>query len=312
MSLALVAPEWDQDYWLRALRALAPDRDIQVWPDIPRPEDVRYALTWKPPQALWPQLPNLEGIVNLGAGVDALMSDPLVPDVPIARCVDPDLSARMAEYVTLHCLAHVRDVAADAAAQRDATWRPRLSRAASDVCVGLLGLGTLAEACTKPLLSLGFDVVGWSRSRREIAGVESYAGEAERAAFLARTDILVALLPLTAETRGILGADLFAELRRSPDHAPSLINVGRGGLQVEADILAALDDGTLDFATLDVFEPEPLPPANPLWHHPRVRITPHVSATSAPEALAAYVLRQVAHMEGGEGPEHPVDRARGY
>jgi glyoxylate/hydroxypyruvate reductase A len=180
------------------------------------------------------------------------------------------------------------------------------------VRVGLLGFGVLGRDAAVKLATLGFDVAGWGRTAREAAGVRVYGAD-EFDAFLARTDILVSLLPLTPQTRGILNRDLFGRLARGGRlGGPILINVGRGGLQVEADILAALDDGTLKAATLDVFQAEPLPPDSPFWAHPGVTVTPHDSATSEPEATAHYIADQIRRHEAGEPFRAIVDRVRGY
>lgn len=309
MRLLFASEEWDAAPWRERLEALDPSVTVETEPS--EPAAIDYVLAWKPRAGLWPTLTGLKGVVNLGAGVDALLADPSLPDVPIARCVDPDLSARMAEYITLHCLAHLRDVRADDAAQARAEWEPRPARVASEVTVGLMGYGALARAAQAPLHALGFSCIGWSRSAKDDADVPVHVGADGLRAFLAGTDILVSLLPLTDATRGLLNASAFAKLRRTHG-APSLINAGRGGVQVEPDILAALDAGTLGFATLDVFEEEPLPADNPLWRHPRVRITPHVAAPSDPLALAPYVLAQIERMERGLAPEHPAVRDRGY
>ena len=201
------------------------------------------------------------------------------------RVVDEDLTNRMSEYVVLHCLMHLRAQRRHDEQQRRKIWfDDRFQPGAHEVRVGIMGLGVLGQDAARKLRAIGFDVAGWSRSPREIEGMPTFSGEAGLAPFLARTDILVCLLPLTQATRGILGRALFERLARDGRlGGPILVNAGRGGLQVEADILAALDDGTLKAATLDVFEMEPLPPESPLWSHPAVTVTPHNAAMSNPE-----------------------------
>ena len=184
---------------------------------------------------------------------------------------------------------------------------------AGDVRVGLLGLGELGRDSAEVLSRIGFQVAGWSRSARSIPGIACYHGADGLTAFLARTDILVALIPLTPETRGILDRKLFQGLARDGVLGrPVLINAGRGGLQVEADILAALDDGTLGAATLDVFETEPLPVSSRLWTHPKAAMTPHNAADSSPGAIADDVAAQILAHVAGKPLKNVVDRDKGY
>jgi glyoxylate/hydroxypyruvate reductase A len=278
------------------------------------PGAVRYTAVWKPPAGFLRTLPNLAAIFNLGAGVDALIQDATLPDVPLVRVVTRDLTARMTEYVVLHVLLHHRRQRMLDAAQQRRTWAAKDQWAASAVRVGIMGYGELGQDAGEVLVRLGFRVAAWSRSPKlASAGVELFSGAEGLAPFLARTDILVALMPLTPETRGILDRRLFAGLAQDGVlGAPVLINAGRGGLQVEADILAALDDGTLGAATLDVFNQEPLPADSPLWTHPNVTITPHNAADSDPDAISDYVAQQILAFEAGEPLANVVDRRRGY
>jgi len=315
MSLLVAIRGWTPDAWIDRFRRLAPELNVL---DARQPFEaaaVTHAAVWKPTPGLLATLPNLRAIFNLGAGVDALLADPTLPDVPIARVVDPDLTARMTEWVTLNVLMHHRQVRARAEDQRRADWASREQPAAKDVTVGLMGLGVLGRDAATVLARLGFRLTGWSRSPRAIDGMECFAGDAGLGLFLERSDILVVLLPLTPDTRGLLGRDLFSRWRRV-NHmgGPVLINAGRGGLQVEADILAALDDGSLASASLDVFETEPLPATSPLWSHPRVIITPHCAADSDPEALARVIVEGIRREEAGAGiaAEVLVDRRAGY
>jgi glyoxylate/hydroxypyruvate reductase A len=313
MALLLCITQWDVAPWLERLRRLAPERDIRAWPDIGRAEDITYAAVWKQPPDVLSGLPNLKGIVSLGAGVDHLFADPSLPDVPMARVVDADLTARMSEWVVLHALIHLRRQRLYDTLQRERLWQDlRPAPSARDLRVGMMGMGVLGQDAARKLATIGFDVAGWSRSGRPVDGLRVYGG-AELDAFLARTDLLIALMPLTPDTRGILDRRLFRRLARNGVFgAPILMNAGRGGLQVEADILEALDDGTLLAATLDVFETEPLAASSRLWGHPRVTITPHNSAISDEDAVGRFVLRQIERHERGLPFETPVDRARRY
>jgi glyoxylate/hydroxypyruvate reductase A len=277
-------------------------------------DEVTYAACWKPERGLLARLPNLRVIFNLGAGVDALLADPSLPRaVPVVRVVDTDLTRRMSEYVAQHVLDHHRQGPLHRAAQARGEWIGPSQWAAPAVRVGLMGLGEIAREAADVLARLGFRVRGWSRSSRALQGVECFAGADGLAPFLAGTDILVVLLPLTPETRHIVDRRLLTGLARDGVLGrPTLINAGRGGLQVEADILACLDDGTLGHATLDVFETEPLPRSSALWSHARVTITPHNAADSDPDAISRYVVGQIAAFERGEPLQNVVELARGY
>ena len=305
---------WSPVRWRERFTAVCPDRVVALLPDDKVDSAaVHYAAVWKPPPGALKTFPNLAAIFNLGAGVDALMADGSLPDVPIVRVADEDLTGRMTEYVVMHVLIHHRHQRHIDACQRDRLWAPPAQRAAGAVRVGVMGLGVLGRDSADALRRLGFDVAGWSRTRKAIPGIATFAGEAELAAFLARTDILVCLLPLTPATKGILNRRIFAQLARDGAlGGPVVINAGRGGLQVESDLLAALDDGTLTAATLDVFVTEPLPADSPFWSHPKVTLSPHNAADTDPDAISVYVAAQIARHERGEALQNVVDRRLGY
>jgi glyoxylate/hydroxypyruvate reductase A len=312
MSL-LVATRWNSAPWISALQQHAPERRIYDSHQTFDPAAIEYALVWRPEPGFLARLPNLRAVFNLGAGVDALMADATLPDVPVIRISDPDLTRRMTEWVTLQVLYHARQMPAYRQTQAARQWVQLDQVSSRDIRVGIMGIGVLGQDAAEVLIRLGFSVSGWSRNRKEVPGVTAFAGEAELPAFLGRTDILVVLLPLTPETQGILNRELFARLARDGFlGAPVLINAGRGGLQREADILAALDDGTLKGASLDVFEIEPLPVESPLWLHPKVVITPHAAADSTPNGLVPGLLADIARFERGETLPNLVDRKRGY
>jgi glyoxylate/hydroxypyruvate reductase len=233
--------------------------------------------------------------------------------VPIVRVAVDDLTKRMTEYVVLHVLAHHRGEIYLRASQREKRWEPKYQWPASAVTVGIMGLGNLGTNAAEALKILGFRVSGWSRSAKTIPGVTCFHGKDELEPFLKQTNILVCLLPLTAETRHILDRKLLSMLdRNSPLGAPVLINAGRGGLQNEAELLDCLNDGTLGAATLDVFETEPLPKHSPFWTHPNVLLTPHNAADTDPDAISRYVAVQIEQYEAGQALENVVDLKRGY
>ena len=315
MAFLFILPSWPIDVWTSAMRKVAPNLDVRVWPDKMGPiEDIEYCAAWLPPPNVVRSLPNLKVILSLGAGVDAILRDPTLPaHVPIVRVNDPDLTGRMTEYVVLHVLLHHRQQRRIDANQKLKKWDSFPTHAASALSVGIMGLGVMGRDSAQKLRTLGFRVAGWSRTRREIPGIDCYAGAAEFDRFLGRTDILISLLPATPETDGIIDRATIAKLsRQGPFGAAIVINAGRGRQQVAEDILAALDAGELHAATLDVFASEPLPPDSPLWTHPKVTVTPHIAADSDPEVICAYVARQIERHKSGAALENVVDRARGY
>jgi glyoxylate/hydroxypyruvate reductase A len=305
---------WSSRRWKTRFDDVCRDRPVLLLPDAAfDPAEVHYAAVWKPQPGELAAFPNLRVIFNLGAGVDALMADKSLPDVPLVRVAVSDLTARMTEYVVLHVLMHHRQELYLRNSQREKRWAPKTQWAAGAVTVGIMGLGTLGADAAEVLRRIGFRVVGWSRSPKQIDGVECFHGEALLEPFLRQTDILVCLLPLTPETRHVLNRGLFAKLNRSsPMGAPVLINAGRGGLQNEADILQCLDDGTLGAASLDVYATEPLPPESPFWSHPKVVLTPHNAADTDADEISKYVARQIERFEAGGALENVVDRGRGY
>ncbi|NRP72241.1 Glyoxylate/hydroxypyruvate reductase A [Ensifer psoraleae] len=299
-----------------ALRGAFPDREVINRADpAQRGRDlsgIDYAVVWKSAPDLFSRAPDLKVVFSGGAGVDHVLTLPGLPDVPLVRFVDRTLTTRMSEWVVMQCLLHLRQHRAYEALAQKREWRDLSQPEAAGVTVGIMGMGVLGQDAARKLAVMGFNVIGWSRTRRTIEGIETY-GATDLDAFLARTDFLVGLLPLTPETKGIFNADLFAKLsREGPFGAPVFINAGRGGSQVEADILECLDASVLAAASLDVFEEEPLSPDSRFWTMPNVYVTPHVAASSDVKALFAHVEQQIARFESGMPLEHIVDRLAGY
>jgi glyoxylate/hydroxypyruvate reductase A len=305
---------WSPERWKQRFGEACGDRRVLPLPEAKlNPAEFHYAAVWKPAPAELAAFPNLKVIFNLGAGVDALMADKTLPDVPLVRVAVDDLTDRMAEYVVLHVLMHHRQEPYLRESQWQKRWAPKHQWPAGAISVGIMGLGVLGANAAEVLKRIGFRVSGWSRSERNVEGVACFHGDAGLDVFLRQTDILVCLLPLTSDTRHILSRDVFAKLNgTSPLGAPVVINAGRGGLQNEADILACLDDGTLGGVSLDVFSEEPLPADSPFWTHPKVVLTPHNAADTDPGAISRYVARQIERFEAGGELENVVDRRRGY
>jgi glyoxylate/hydroxypyruvate reductase A len=315
MAFLFILPTWPVDTWSAAMRKVAPGLDVRVWPDhMGDISEIEYTAAWLPPPGVVRSLPNLKLILSLGAGVDAILQDKTLPEnVPIVRVNDPDLTRRMTEYIVLHVLMHHRQQRRIDANQKNKIWDSFATHSARALSVGIMGMGVMGKDSAAKLRDLDFRVAGWSRSPKNIPGVESFAGESEFDSFLARTDILISLLPATPDTDGIINRETIRKLsRKGPFGAPVVINAGRGRQQVVEDILAALDAGELHAATLDVFANEPLPADSPLWTHPKVTVTPHCAADSDPETICAYVAACIEKHQRGEPLENLVDPARGY
>jgi glyoxylate/hydroxypyruvate reductase len=312
-TFAFILPTWSPAPWVAAMHKAAPNLDVRVWPNLGTLEDIEYAAAWLPPPDVLSNLPNLKLICSLGAGVDAILNDPTLPKhVPIVRVNDPDLTNRMSEYIVMHVLMHHRQQRRIDANQKLGVWDSFPTHAAKAITVGIMGMGVLGADAARKLCMMGFNVLGWSRTRKVVEGVECFS-EAELDKFLSRTDILVSLLPATAETDGILNRALFQKLsRRGPFSAPILINAGRGRQQNEDDIVTCLNNGELYTATLDVFRNEPLPSSSPLWGQTKLTITPHAAADSDPETICKYVFEQIQRHQKGHDLHNLVDRNRGY
>lgn len=295
--------------WARLFAEREPDIPFHVWPDMGGdPTRIRYLAAWQPPDDPMRTLPNLEVLFSVGAGVDQFDLSGIPAHVPVVRMVEPGIVEGMVEYVTHAVLTVHRDFFDYAEQQRQACWRELPVRPAASCRVGVLGLGQLGAAVLERLRVFGYPCAGWSRSPHRMEGVDCYAGDQGLDAFLARTDILVCLLPLTAATHHLLDARLLAKLPRGA----SLIQTGRGAHLVQDDLLRLLDDGHLRCALLDVTTPEPLPADHPLWRHARVRITPHIASATRPETAVESVLENLRRHRSGLPMIGEIDRRRGY
>jgi len=298
----------DVESWRTAFRNIDPTMELRVWPETGPVEEIEFVLAWRPPHGDLLRYPNLKAVFWLGAGVDWLLNEDRLPNVPFVRLVDPGLTAGMTEYVVLHTLRyHRRQPELDELQRRrewveldyPLPWRRR---------VGILGLGVLGSDAARKLKALDFDVAGWSRTPKSIKGVTSFHGDDQLEAFLARSEILVCLLPLTPQTRGIVDARLLSALPRGA----CFINAGRGAHVVDADLLAALESGQIAYATLDVFNTEPLPQTHPYWTHPRVTVTPHIASITHAETAASGIYEGIRRARAGLPLENVVDFERGY
>ena len=289
------------------LKRAVPDAVVTHWPD-DGALDGEIAVCWKPPAGVMATMPNLRLVHSIAAGVDNVLSDKDLPALPLCRIVDPDLAAAMAEYVLWGTLYFHRDFDRVAANARNGHWHRYDQATAADKRVGILGLGTLGIEAARLLKSVGYTVSGWSRSAKQVDGVEVFSGDAALPDFLAQTDILVCLLPLTPATAGILDAKLFAQLPKDA----ALILCSRGEHLAVPDLVEAVRSGHLRGAVIDVFDQEPLLPDNPLWTEPGILVTPHMAALAKPRVIADQIAENIRRLKAGDSLLNRVDPSHGY
>ncbi|MBH3069264.1 glyoxylate/hydroxypyruvate reductase GhrA [Serratia marcescens] len=313
MNIIYYHPLFNAQEWLTGIKQRLPQAEIREWQrDDERPAD--YALVWRPPHEMLANRRDLKAVFALGAGVDAILDQErkhpgtLPAGVPLLRLEDTGMAQQMQEYALSYVLRYFRRFDEYQALQQRQEWQPLDPHSLDDFTIGILGAGVLGQSVARKLTEFGFSVRCWSRSAKQIDGVQSFAGEAQRGAFLDGVKLLINLLPNTPETVGILNRELFAKLRPGA----YLINIARGAHLVEADLLAALEQGQLAAATLDVFAREPLPQDHPFWRHPRVTITPHIAAITLPQQAMDQIAANIRALEAGHAPAGVVDRQRGY
>lgn len=306
MSIAIVSPGRDPKVWIEALRQCLPDIDLQVYPQIERPEAVIMALVWQHPPGFLSSLPNLKLISSLGAGVDHILSDPAVnEDLPIVRIVDEKLTWSMTNYVILGVMNFHRQLVRYQEDQRKKVWD--MSSPEISVKIGVMGVGALGGDALDKLHGLGFEVVGFGFSEKTNFRYPYFA-KAQLKDFLAEINVLVCLLPLTPETEGILNLELFQACNKGT----YLINVARGKHLVEEDLMTALERGYLSGAMLDVFRVEPLPQDHPFWGEERIQLTPHIASVTNPQAAAPQIIANYKRLKASQPLLNLVNRTRGY
>lgn len=308
MSILLISRTRNMESYKDALLQLDSNLDVEIWPDIQSRDRVNFAVAWKQPKNQFSQYPNLKVISSLGAGADHLLKDTSIPQsVALTRIVAPSLTEQMCDYVTLSALAMMRRMHDYSRQQVWADWKPHTQYAKEELMVGVMGLGSIGKKVAIRLADNGFNVSGWSQSKKKIPNVVTYSKE-QLDAFLASTNILICLLPLTTETKDILSLSLFKKLSKPG----FLINVARGEQLVEEDLIYALDMGLLNHATLDVFQKEPLPESHPFWGREAITITPHIASVSQPEEVAELILENYKRMLSSMELLNRVDRYKGY
>jgi glyoxylate/hydroxypyruvate reductase len=308
MTILYAAEPEEAEAWIGSIRALDPDLAFATWPDWGDPDAIDFIIVGGRMPGDLSVFKNAKAIQSTWAGVNSLLRGKFPQGVPIARMVDQNLSVGMVEYLVYWTLDALRQGRALRAAQREAKWLDQPLLWPRNFPVGIVGLGTLGSATASKLVELGFPVRGWSRSAKEVPGVEAFHGAEQLGEFLAPVKLLICLLPLTAETEGVLDAKLFTHL---PDGA-ALVNAGRGGHLNEADLIAALDSGKLAYAVLDVFRAEPLPADHVFWRRKDIVITPHIAAITRAGMGAADIVENYRRALKGEPLLNPVDSNRGY
>jgi glyoxylate/hydroxypyruvate reductase A len=309
MAIQIISKRIDNEVWLKLIKKALPDEDIYLYPDEGDRLEVTYALAWKPPKGIFMRYPNLKAIASMGAGVDHILNDDQFPkDLPVTRVTDEFLTKDMGEYVLAMALNYLRNYNALRTAQTNHEWKHGLYRRLSDVTVGIMGLGVLGEYTATLLSDFGGNVIGWSRSAKDLKGIGCYHGQDQFEEFLSNSGILVCLLPLTKETSGILNKQTFSMLPRGA----YIINVARGQHLVDEDLLEMIASGHLSGAALDVFHQEPLPADHPLWSNEKITITPHVASFTKPASVIPQLIENYRRLSSGEPLVNVVSIDKGY
>ncbi|WP_439882616.1 2-hydroxyacid dehydrogenase [Pontibacter sp. MBLB2868] len=309
MAMILISQGRDMTPWAEALKEKRPELDLRVYPDDSNKEEVAFALVWNHPLGVFKEFPNLKCISSMGAGVDHIMKDPELPaNAAITRVTDENLTRDMADFCVALVMNHLRGLAFYKMQEAAHDWQPRHYLNISDVTIGVMGVGVLGAHVASQLSNLGFKVNGWARSKKMIEGVEIFSGDTMLGDFLATSDILICLLPLTKETTDILNRDTFQKL---PKNA-FVINVARGAHLVDADLIEMIDTGHLSGASLDVFRQEPLPEEHPFWSHPKINVTPHIASVTEPKAVVSLILENYDRVRNNEHLLNVVSPQKGY
>lgn len=306
MSIALVIPDRKLDALVEKLSALLPGVLIQQWPDYSAPEQVQMAVVWKQPPGSLAALSNLKSLQSFGAGVDSIVSDPTLPDLPLSRIVDPALASSMVNYLAGIVLHYQLRLDLFQRQQQQQLWKPKSPRLIKQICV--LGLGELGQAAARYFLQQGYRVSGWSRGLKQLDGIQCYAGEAGFKEAVSSADLVICLLPLTPDTNNFLNTERLSAFKQGA----ILVNVARGAIVDDAALLAALDSGQLEAACLDVFREEPLPATDPYWQHPAVLVTPHCSAVTNADTAIHQIVENYQRTLNGLPLKYLVNRERGY
>ena len=308
-DLVIISQKSNQDEWVSALKKLAPEINIQIYPDDKKREDITFALVWQPPLGVFKHYPNLMCIASTGAGVDHILKDPDIPDdVLVTKIVNEKLTNDMIGYLLAAVMNYTRNFSEYSSLKKEGNWQPKPYAARSELKIGILGMGELGRAAAINFNNLGFNVHGWARSDKTIKGIKVFIGPGSFVKFLNESSILICLLPLTNETHNILNATTFK-------HLPAgayIINVARGEHLVVEDLIEALDSGQLSGACLDVFREEPLAKDHPFWKHEKILITPHIASITNIEHVAPQITDNYLRLKNGQPLLNTISRSAGY
>ena len=309
MSLLILSPTRETDSWVQAIKEVDASIDILVYPESVDNKSVEFVLAWNHPYGILKNYPNLKCISSMGAGVDYLLKDPELPkDVLLTRIVDPELSKTMFEFILAMVMNHLRGLTHFKQIQSKHHWQPAPYKRIEDVRIGIMGLGEIGTYVAEHLMKMGFSVNGWAQNPKPNCKAKVYLGSNELEAFMQSTDILVCLLPSTLKTKGLLNKETLHYLPKGA----SLINVARGDILMEKDLIDVLDSEHLLRASLDVFEKEPLPENHPFWIHRKIDVTPHVASLTNPKTVAPQIVENYWRMKKGEQLLHEVSFEKGY
>lgn len=306
MSIALIIPDRKLDAVVAALQQQLPDTPLQIWPELTDPAAVEFAVVWRQPPGALNNLPNLKALQSFGAGVDSILTDPTLPDLPLARIVDPHLTQSMLDYLQTVVSYYRLRFDEFGAQQRQCQWKPRSARKLQQICV--LGLGELGAATAQHFARQGYKVTGWSARPKQLAEVSCFDGDSGFQPAVADADVLICLLPLTAQTENLLNGERLSMCKRGA----ILVNVARGAVIDDDALLAALASGQLAAACLDVFRTEPLPAEHPFWQHEQLMLTPHISAVTNAQTAVAQIAENYRRVRCGQPMLNLTDRKRGY
>ncbi len=306
MSIALIIPDRKLDAVVAALQQQLPDTPLQIWPELTDPAAVEFAVVWRQPPGALNNLPNLKALQSFGAGVDSILTDPTLPDLPLARIVDPHLTQSMLDYLQTVVSYYRLRFDEFGAQQRQCQWKPRSARKLQQICV--LGLGELGAATAQHFARQGYKVTGWSARPKQLAEVNCFDGDSGFQSAVAGADVLICLLPLTAQTENLLNDERLSMCKRGA----ILVNVARGAVIDDDALLAALASGQLAAACLDVFRTEPLPAEHPFWQHEQLMLTPHISAVTNAQTAVAQIAENYRRVRCGQPMLNLTDRKRGY
>ena len=296
-------------WWKDHMSSLIPEYKFYLNDEDFDKNTIDFVIVWKPEDGWLGTFKNLKCIISMGSGIDHILKDPFLPrDIPIIKTTGHDLGVRMREYVVLNVLRHHRDLSSILEARKENEWKQIIEPPAHERCVGIMGLGNLGSDCAQVLSKIGFNVYGWSKSKKNIEGVKSFTGQNELSNFIKNVEILVCMLPLTSETKGILNSKLFSQMQ----DGSCIVNAARGEHLVDDDLLQALNEGKIKEATLDVFHTEPLPSDHPFWKHPKILITPHIASLMDPVAGGKEIAKNMLKFAKGENIKNLIPLGKEY